>query len=56
MLPSFFRGQYYKQMFGTGIGSPVLVTVANLVMVEIKQQAKPSPILTHLSFLEALCR
>ena len=34
-----FRGQYYQQTFGTAMGSPVSVTVANLVMEEIEQQA-----------------
>ena len=27
-----FLGQYYQQTFGTVMGSPLLVTVANLVM------------------------
>ena len=34
-----FRGQFYQQTFGTAMGSPVSVTVANLVMEEIEQQA-----------------
>ena len=37
--PAFicFRGRYYQQTFGTAMDSPVSVTVANLVMVEIEQ-------------------
>ena len=27
-----FRGDYYQQIFGTAMGSPVSVKVANLVM------------------------
>ena len=34
-----FRGVYFQQTFGTAMGSPVSVTVANLVMEEIEQQA-----------------
>ena len=34
-----FRGNVYKQVFGTAMGSPVSVTVANLVMEEIEEKA-----------------
>ena len=34
-----FRGNHYQQTFGTAMGSPVSVTVANLVMEEIKELA-----------------
>ena len=34
-----FRGCYYQQTFGSAMGSPVSVTVANLVMEEIEQKA-----------------
>ena len=34
-----FRGQYYKQKIGTAMGSPVSVTVANMVMEEIEERA-----------------
>ena len=34
-----FRGKYYQQTFGTAMGSPVSVVVANLVMEEIEQTA-----------------
>ena len=34
-----FREKYYRQTFETAMGSPVSVTVANLVMEEIKQTA-----------------
>ena len=34
-----FRGIHYQQTFGTAMGSPVSVTVANLVMEEIEDQA-----------------
>ena len=34
-----FRGSFYQQSFSTTMGSPVSVTVANLVMEEIEEQA-----------------
>ena len=34
-----FRGSYYQQTFGTAMGSPVSVLVANLVMEDIEQRA-----------------
>ena len=34
-----FRDTHYQQTFGTAMGSPVSVTVANLVMEEIESQA-----------------
>ena len=34
-----FRDSYYRQSFGTAMGSPVSVTVANLVMEEIEESA-----------------
>lgn len=34
-LDATFRGSYYRQSFGTAMGSPVSVTVANLVMEEL---------------------
>lgn len=34
-----FREKYYRQTFGTAMGSPVSVTVANLVMEEVEQTA-----------------
>ena len=34
-----FRGCFYQQCFGTAMGSPVSVTVANLVMEEIEERA-----------------
>ena len=34
-----FHDTHYQQTFGTAMGSPVLVTVANLVMEEIKSKA-----------------
>ena len=34
-----FRGRFYQQVFGTAMGSPVSVVVANLVMEDIEQQA-----------------
>ena len=37
-----FRGSYYKQIFGTAMGSPVSVVVANLVMEDIEQRALSS--------------
>ena len=34
-----FRGEYYQQTFGTAMGSPVSVTVANLVMEDVEDRA-----------------
>ena len=42
-------GKYYKQIFGTGMGSPVSVTVANMVMENVEQRALSS-LITSLYF------
>ena len=45
-LGATFRGKCYQQVFGTAMGSPVSVTVANLVMEDVEQRALssfPSP-------------
>ena len=34
-----FRGVFYQQRFGTAMGSPVSVTIANLVMEDIEDRA-----------------
>ena len=34
-----FRGQYYQQIKGTAMGSPVSVMVANMVMEDVEQRA-----------------
>ena len=34
-----FMEKYYRQTFGTAMGSPVSVTIANLAMEEIEQTA-----------------
>ena len=34
-----FRGRFYRQIFGTAMGSPVSVTIANLTMETIEEQA-----------------
>ena len=41
-MPHIFftaRGVFYKQVFGTAMGSPVSVVVANLLMVDIEEKA-----------------
>ena len=37
-----FRGQFYQQIFGTAMGSPVSVIVADMVMENIEQRALTS--------------
>jgi hypothetical protein len=32
-----FRGKFYKQIYGTAMGSPVSVTVANMVMAVLRR-------------------
>lgn len=32
-----FNGTYYKQVFGTAMGSPISLVIANLVMVELEK-------------------
>ena len=43
-----YRGVFYKQVYGTAMGSPVSVVVANLVMEDIESWAlssfSPSPV------------
>ena len=34
-----FRGEHYQKIFGTAMGSPVSVTVANLVMEDVEDRA-----------------
>ena len=34
-----FREKFYQQVYGTAIGSPVFVTVANFVMEDVEQRA-----------------
>ena len=34
-----FEGCYYKHVFGTAMGSPVLAVIANLVMEDVEQRA-----------------
>ena len=35
----FFRGKFYKQIYGTAMGSPVSVIVANMVMEYVEEKA-----------------
>ena len=37
-----FRGNYYRQVYGTAMGSPVSVVVADLVMEEVERRALTS--------------
>ena len=39
---SSFRGKVYKQVYGTAMGSPVSVVVANLVMEDVEERALES--------------
>ena len=43
-----YQGVFYKQVYGTAMGSPVSVVVANLVMEDIESRAlssfSPSPV------------
>ena len=34
-----FEGNYYQQVFGTAMGSPVSAVIANLVMEDVEQRA-----------------
>ena len=34
-----FRGNVYRQVYGTAMGSPMSITVANLVMKDIEERA-----------------
>ena len=34
-----FKNQFYKQIFGVAMGSPISVTIANLVMENIETKA-----------------
>ena len=37
-----YRGEYYQQMCSTAMGSPVSVTVANLIMEDVEERALSS--------------
>ena len=48
-----YRGEVYQQVYGTAMGSPVSVTVANLVMEDVEQSTHYLCISTPI--LETLC-
>ena len=35
----YFRGKFYRQIFGVAMGSPVSVIIANLVMENVEKEA-----------------
>ena len=35
----YFRGKFYRQIFGVAMGSPVSVIIANLVMENVEEEA-----------------
>ena len=45
----YFRGKFYRQIFGVAMGSPVSVIIANLVMENVEEEPM-SIFLTHPNF------
>ena len=43
-----YQNEYYQQMFGTAMGSPVSVIVANLVLEDVENRAFLVTTLLHL--------
>ena len=53
-----YRGNFYQQTFGTAMGSPVSVTVANLVMEDVEERALStceSPPLFWKRYVDDVC-
>ena len=53
-----YRGVFYQQVFGTAMGSPVSVIVANLVMEEVEDRALasfPSPPRSWKRYVDDIC-
>ena len=53
-----FRGTYYRQSFGTAMGSPVSVVIANMVMEHVEEQALssfPQRVLFWKRYVDDVC-
>ena len=50
-----YKGEIFQQMFDTAMGSPVSVTVADLVMDDVEEQAISFPPLFWKRFVDDVC-